>query len=78
MDIFVLCSLTVWIPKDKENPYAVYQGREGGSIWIASAQDGIRVAEYTLPSPVVWDGMAAAQKKLFLSTMDGSVHCWAP
>jgi hypothetical protein len=26
---------------------------------------------------VVWDGMAAAREKLFLSTSDGSVLCFA-
>ena len=39
--------------------------------------DGARLAEYKLASPAVWDGMAAAHGKLFVSTADGSVLCFA-
>ncbi|MHC4546820.1 MAG: hypothetical protein ACYSYL_20260, partial [Planctomycetota bacterium] len=61
----------------QDDPHAAYEGRKGGKIWIAGAKDGRKVAEYKLGSPVVWDGMAAAHGRLFISTTDGSVFCWA-
>jgi outer membrane protein assembly factor BamB len=61
----------------QDDPHAAYEGRKGGKIWIASAKDGRKVTEYELGSPVVWDGMAAAHGRLFMSTTDGSVFCWA-
>jgi len=61
------------IPLD--DPHAAYEGRKGGSIWIVAARDGSKVAEYKLDSPAVWDGMAAAKQRLYVSMMDGSVLC---
>jgi hypothetical protein len=63
------------IPDD--DPHAAYEGRKGGMIWTVSAKDGSKLADYPLESPVVWDGMAAADEKLFLSTLDGAVLCFA-
>ena len=74
-DNLLLAVMPVEIPAD--DPHAAYEGRMGGMIWVASCQDGSKVAEYQLESPVVWDGMAAANGKLFLSTSDGAVHCLA-
>ena len=39
----------------QDDPHATYEGRKGGKIWIASAKDGRKVAEYKLGSPVVWE-----------------------
>jgi hypothetical protein len=61
----------------QDDPHAAYECREGGMIRIARTKDGSKVAEYELGSPVVWDGMAAANGRLFMSTTDGSVVCWA-
>lgn len=61
----------------KSAPHAAYEGEKGGAISVVSAEDGEPVAQYELNSPVVWDGMAAANEKLFLSTEDGAVECWA-
>ena len=58
-------------------PGAAHEGR-GGAIWIASAEDGSKRAEYPLDAPVVWDGMAAAAGKLFVATGDGSLRCFGP
>ncbi len=59
------------------DPYAAYEGRKGGMIWIASAKDGARLADVDLDSPVVWDGMAAARGRLFVATEDGAIRCFA-
>jgi len=57
------------------DPYAAFEGRMGGMITIVSAKDGSKVAEYKLAAPVVWDGMAAANGRLFVSTETGTVRC---
>ncbi len=49
---------------------------QGCGLWIISTEDGSKQDEYALPSPVVWDGMAAAGKRLFLSTHEGAIICF--
>ena len=53
-----------------------YDGRMGGVLWAASAEDGQKLAEYKLDAPPSWDSLAAADGKLFLCTQDGYVHCF--
>jgi outer membrane protein assembly factor BamB len=53
-----------------------YDGRMGGVLWAASAEDGHKLAEYKLGAPPSWDSLAAADGKLFLCTQDGYVHCF--
>ncbi|MFP4056780.1 MAG: PQQ-binding-like beta-propeller repeat protein [Candidatus Brocadiia bacterium] len=65
----------VEVPKD--DPHAAYQGRLGGGIWVVSAGDGSTIAEHKTAAPAVWDGMAAAHGRLFLSTAEGKVLCYA-
>ena len=60
-----------------DNPYVAYEGRKGGMIWIVSAKDGTKVAQYKINSPVVWDGMAAAAGRLFVCTENGELQCWS-
>ena len=52
-------------------------GMKGGLLWVLSAEDGKKLAEYRLDSIPVFDGMAAAGGKLFLSLKDGSVVCFS-
>jgi outer membrane protein assembly factor BamB len=54
---------------------AALEGRKGGLLWAVSAADGKRLAEYHLDAPPVWDGMIAAEGRLFLATMSGQVVC---
>jgi len=50
-------------------------GNQGGLLWAVAKDDGKRLAEHKLDSPPVFDGMAAARGRLYVSTMDGAVHC---
>lgn len=59
-----------------DDPLAAYEGRKGGAILIVSADNGEKLAEFALASPIVWDGLAAANQKLFFSTYDGTVACY--
>ena len=52
------------------------EGRSGGLLWAVSATDGAKLNEYRLESPPAWDGMAAANGRLYLSTVDGRVTCF--
>jgi outer membrane protein assembly factor BamB len=70
--IFVAGSPDVVDPKD---PHGAWEGRKGGILAAFAAGDGRKLAEYKLPAPPVWDGMAAANGRLFISTSNGEVIC---
>jgi outer membrane protein assembly factor BamB len=48
---------------------------EGGRLLVVAAADGKTLADYELPSPPVFDGVAAARDRLYLSTKAGDVVC---
>jgi outer membrane protein assembly factor BamB len=52
-------------------------GRLGGRLWLVSKADGKPAAQYRLDSPPVFDGMAVAQGRLVVCTLDGAVECLA-
>ena len=47
----------------------------GGTLLVVSAATGKTLAKLPLDAPPVWDGMAAAKGRLFMSTRDGAVVC---
>ena len=55
---------------------AAFDGKRGGLLWAVSADDGNKLAEYELESAPVFDGMAVAGGRMFMTTMDGRVACW--
>jgi len=60
---------------DSKDPHGAWEGRLGGVLAAFAAGDGKKLAEYQLPSPPVWDGMAAARGRLYLSLLDGTIAC---
>jgi len=56
---------------------AALEGRKGALLLAVSASDGKKLSEYSLDSLPVWDGMAAAGGRLYLTTEDGKVRCFA-
>jgi outer membrane protein assembly factor BamB len=60
---------------DRADPYGAWEGRQGGRLVAFAAADGRKIADHNLPAPPVWDGLAAAYGRLFLSTQDGRVLC---
>ena len=54
------------------------ESSHGGRLLAVSATDGKTLAEHDLKSPPVFDGMAAAQGRLYLSTKSGEVVCMGP
>ena len=70
--LFVAGSPDVVDPKD---PHGAWEGRKGGLLAAFAAGDGKKLAQYKLPSPPVWDGMAAAGGCLYISLRDGTIVC---
>jgi outer membrane protein assembly factor BamB len=54
---------------------SAFEGKEGIRLMAISTEDGRKLAEYELDSIPVFDGMAAAGGKLYLTTKAGDVLC---
>jgi outer membrane protein assembly factor BamB len=60
--------------KDASDTFA---GRKGGVLMAVNITDGKQVAELKLDSIPVFDGLIAANGRLYVSLKDGSVACLA-
>ncbi len=60
---------------DPADPWARIEGRKNSTLWILSKQDGGKLAEYGLETLPVWNGMAAANRRLFISLTNGKLIC---
>jgi len=49
----------------------------GGKIVAIRVKDGTTLGQYDIGAPPVFDGLAAAGERLYVSTADGMLHCWA-
>jgi len=56
---------------------AALEGSQGGLLWAVSTADGGKLAEYKLESVPTFDGMAAADGRLYLSMKNGCILCMA-
>ncbi|MCX6910571.1 MAG: PQQ-binding-like beta-propeller repeat protein [Verrucomicrobia bacterium] len=56
---------------------AALEGKRGALLWAFSAADGRKLAAWQLDSMPVFDGMAAANGRLFCASVDGKVICLA-
>ncbi len=54
----------------------VWQGSEGALLSVVSTKQGKQLAQYKLGAIPVWDGIIAAEGKLFLALQDGTVLCY--
>ncbi len=52
---------------------ATYEGAKGGVVSVRSALNGEKLSEQSLDSPPVWDGIAAADGRLYISLENGSL-----
>ena len=57
--------------------WAALDGRKGGVLWAVAAADGKKLAEHKLAGPPVFDGMAAANGRIYIATRDGRLVCLA-
>ena len=78
-DVLFVAGTPAYFPP--RNPVAKYEqgyaGKLGGVLWAASAKDGGKLAEYKLDAAPAWDAMAAANGRLYISTADGKITCFA-
>ena len=63
---------------DKADPYAAYRGARGGLMKAIAVADGKILAEYKLDAAPVYDGLAAAGGRLYVSTTTGKIICFGP
>jgi hypothetical protein len=71
--LFVAGSPDVVEPKD---PLGAFEGRKGGVLSACDKTDGESLWECVLPSPPVFNGLAAANGRLYVAMQDGSVACF--
>ncbi len=62
---------------DEKDPYAAFEGRKGAKLVAVSAKDGTQLSSIELESPLVFDGLIAANNRLFASLRNGSLICLA-
>jgi len=55
---------------------ADWNGQKGGVMWAVAKEDGERLGEHRLSASPVWDGMAAANGRLYAALRDGFVVCF--
>ena len=53
------------------------KGKEGGYLWAVSTKDGKKLSSIKIDSLPTWDGLIAANGKLFMTTMKGELICYA-
>jgi hypothetical protein len=61
------------IPAKIARQDAIFAGEEGGLLWAMSTANGKPLARYDLDAMPVWDGMAAANGRLYVSLTNGKV-----
>lgn len=57
---------------------AALEGKEEAMLMAISPADGSEIARTTLPAGPVWDGMAAANGRLYVALKNGDVVCLKP
>ena len=63
------------LAKKAAEQVAALNGERGALLLSISAEDGKKLGELKLDGCPIFDGLAAADGKLFIATMDGSVVC---
>lgn len=61
---------------DQADPWGAFEDRKGGILEICTKKDGKSTSTFKLKSAPVYDGMAVAEGKIFLSLHDGTVVCY--
>lgn len=61
---------------EPSDPWGAFENRKGGMLMVVSKTDGKVASEHKLLSAPVYDGMSAAEDRLYISMEDGSVCCF--
>jgi outer membrane protein assembly factor BamB len=62
---------------DSEDPWAAFEGRKGGRLEVRSKETGEKLAKIVLSAAPVYDGMAAAGTRLYVSLSNGQLVCFS-
>jgi hypothetical protein len=60
----------------RDDPWAAFKDRQGGILEVYSKSNGQKMSTYKLASTPIYDGMAAADGRLFISLKNGSIVCY--
>ena len=61
---------------DPKDPLGAFEDRKGGVLDFIDVASGKEVAEHKLDAPPVFNGLAAASGRLYVSTTRGDLVCW--
>jgi outer membrane protein assembly factor BamB len=61
---------------EKTDPLGAFEGRKGGWLYAIDPNSGDTVAKRKLPSPPVFNGIAAARGRLYLADEAGHITCF--
>jgi outer membrane protein assembly factor BamB len=64
------------MPAKLQEQDAALENQRGGLLLAVYTADGNSLAQYSLESLPVWDGMAAANGRLYMSMQNGKVRCF--
>jgi outer membrane protein assembly factor BamB len=60
---------------DAKDPLGAFENRLGGVLYAVDSATGKKLSEQKLDAPPVFNGIAAANGRLFLATADGRLVC---
>jgi hypothetical protein len=60
---------------DPKDPLGAFEDRKGGLLYLMDVATGKKLAEHKLAAPPGFNGIAAAGKRLFVSTTKGEIVC---
>ncbi|MBT5607404.1 MAG: PQQ-binding-like beta-propeller repeat protein [Lentisphaerae bacterium] len=61
---------------DTNDPLAKYEDRTQGVLMVIDKTDGKAILETPMDHPPVFDGVAAANGKLFIADVSNTISCW--
>jgi hypothetical protein len=74
--VLLLGGMTTIVEGENEpGAFACFEGRGDGRLWIVAIRDGSKLSELALEAPPVWDGIAVADGRVYISRVDGVIEC---
>jgi len=61
---------------DPDDPLGAFEGRKGGVLCAIDPASGETVWKYELPVPPVFNGLIAANSRLYVAMQDGRIACF--
>jgi hypothetical protein len=75
-DVLLLGGMSSLAENENEpETFVRFEGNRKGFLWFISANDGTKVSTINLEAPPIWDGIAVANERLYISRADGVIEC---